>query len=255
VESVVNNEVVSNYKERGGSIQVTAINSDFELSIISAFHDTLNSLEGIDTSAECCYFHFRKALLDKIKELGLANVCYAQPETRVYSFLKALAALAFIPPNKVLETYVKIKSDRDNFTPKANLLTRADQEKVAAFIKYFEQQYLGVTQQHARGNIVVVRRWNCNGREDTTNSHVEAWHSSKKTEFSRIRHIFKFIVACQESASQDIIKLNHIRNNTFHPQKTSMQSKREKIMKHIQELYAIQKISEIDVVKAIMTVI
>ena len=92
-------------------------------------------------------------------------------------------------------------------------------------------------------------------REDTTNNHVEAWHSSKKDEFSKVKNIFKFIVACQESASQDIIKLNHILNGNFEPQKTKWQKKRETVMKHVQEQYASAKINEVDVIKAIITVI
>jgi len=265
VESVVRNEVVAAYKEEGESIEVTAINSDFELNIINAFHDALaqttrrksdeddNDDENIETNAECCYFHFRKNILDKMKELGLANACYNMPETRVYTFMKALAALAFIPPHRVLVTYMNIKGDKDNFTPR--LLPAADQPRIATFIKYFEGNYLGVTAAHSQGNIDVVRRWNCYKREDTTNNHVEAWHSSKKDEFSKVKNIFKFIVACQESASQDIIKLNHILNGNFEPQKTKWQKKRETVMKHVQEQYASAKINEVDVIKAIITVI
>jgi hypothetical protein len=146
-----------------------------------------------------------------------------------------------------------IKRDKENFTPKQ--LPAADQPKIAAYIKYFEKQCLGVTVEHPQGNIDVVRRWNCYQREDTTNNHVEAWHSSKKNEFSKVKNIFKFIVACQESASQDIIKLNHILNNNFQPQKTKWQKKRETVMKHVQEQYANGKINEVDVIKAIITVI
>ena len=85
--------------------------------------------------------------------------------------------------------------------------------------------------------------------------HVEAWHSSKINEFSSIKNIFKFIVAIQESACQDIVKLNHIKDNNFVPQKTKQQKRRESAMKHVQEQYDLQKINEIEFIKAVMNVI
>ena len=258
VNAMLHNDVMTAYKEGGGTLKVTKVSSDFELNIINSFKDGLDhfprSVNGETTrvQSDCCYFHFRKALIDKMKELGLANACYNMPETRVHTFMKALAALAFIPDMKVIETYKKIKTDEGHFKPK---VTEDDKPKITALCRYFESQYLGVTVLHPHGQIEVVMRWNCYERESRTNNHVEAWHSSKKDEFSKIKNIFKFIVACQESASQDIIKLNHIMNNVFEPQKTKNQKKRDSTLKHVMGEYAAKSIDELDVIKAIITVV
>ena len=155
----------------------------------------------------------------------------------------------------MLETYHAIKADQTHFTPKQNCLPGQDKQNVVLFMRYVEGQYLGVTEAHPQGNISTIMLWNCYNREDTTNNHVEAWHSSKINEFSSIKNIFKFIVAIQESACQDIVKLNHIKNNNFVPQKTKQQKRRESAMKHVQEQYDLRKINEIEFIKAVMNLI
>ena len=260
VNTIVNSPLMGTFKERGHTLAVERVNSDFELNIVNSFRETLATTDRSHADDEkaiiendCCYFHFRKALIDKMKDIGLANACYNLPETRVHTFLKALVSLAFIPPVKVIATYSQIKADRNTFTPQH--MSAEDARRVREFMAYFERYYLGVTALYQQGNITVVERWNVFGREFTTNNHVESWHSSKNDEFSKIRSIWKYIIACQESASQDIIKYHHIRNNTFVPQKTNKQKKRETTIKHVVDEYTNSRINELDVVKALMSIL
>ena len=98
---------------------------------------------------------------------------------------------------------------------------------------YFEKQYLGRTKNHLDGNMKVIRRWNCHGRINNTSNYVEQWHSSKKDIFSKIRNVWKFIIAIQESAADDHLKYNHVLANQYVAQKTAGQKKKEKTVDHM----------------------
>ena len=113
-----------------------------------------------------CYFHFAKAILDKIKDLGL----YSEYDVRkaqhngFQPFIKTILALPFLPPDLVKDTFENLVV---RFQRSFELFT-GNNERLAAFVSYFRSQWLRDTVS-----------WNCFDIDlYRTNNHLEGYHSA-----------------------------------------------------------------------------
>ena len=83
-------------KNDGEELGTKVFVSDFEQSIGLAAQEVFE-----DCSLYGCLFHFRKCIRDKIKKLGLIKLENTDLEFQL--FVKMIAMLAYLPPDKVQE--------------------------------------------------------------------------------------------------------------------------------------------------------
>jgi hypothetical protein len=243
------------YKNSGGKVTVKKVSSDFELNIMNSFKNGLSAHQRRQNSPndmilidnEACQFHYCKNLLEKAGELGLKDAMYRRIETGVWSFIKYLCVLPLIKEAEIIPTYRLLKSNK-TFWPNVE---GSDLEKLKALCKYFERTYLGATKANPSGSMQVVQRWNCHGRINNTNNYVEVWHSTKKDTFSKIRNVWKFVIAMQESAADDRLKYDHVIANQYIAQKTAAQKRKEKTVDHVISQYDEGSLTAIEVVKVL----
>lgn len=102
------------------------------------------------TEVLCCHFHLTKNIWKKIQQLGLQLHYGNDVEFAVH--LRMLAALAFVPVNRVVEGYEAIVS-LDFFAEKDGDETNVGKQRL---LDYFESNYIGSpgrtqgTRKHAR---------------------------------------------------------------------------------------------------------
>ena len=80
----------------GEQLEPKVFISDFEQSICIAAKEVFE-----DCSLYGCLFHFRKCIRDKIKKLGLIGL--ENTNTDFQLFVKMIAMLAYLPPDKLQE--------------------------------------------------------------------------------------------------------------------------------------------------------
>ena len=107
----------------GTVLDPPAFLADFELAIKQAVQLAFPTAE-----YKGCYFHFCQALMRKVQSLGL-QVQY-QNDTELRTFIKKVAALAFVPPRFVRVAWQAIKAE----APTASRLPE--------FLDYFEETWL-----------------------------------------------------------------------------------------------------------------
>ena len=84
----------------GEQLEPKVFISDFEQSICIAAKEVFE-----DCSLYGCLFHFRKCIRDKIKKLGLIGL--ENTNTDFQLFVKMIAMLAYLPPDKLQEYWSK----------------------------------------------------------------------------------------------------------------------------------------------------
>lgn len=126
-----------------------------------------------------CYFHLCQSVIRKVNEIGL-KVDY-ENNNEVRGYVRCLAALAFVPPDDVVEAFELLADDMP-----ANI------EHLDELTSYFELTYVRGRRGRGRGAVYAeakfpIPTWNqhaggSDGIARTTNS-VEGWHHGLQTLF------------------------------------------------------------------------
>lgn len=87
-------------------MQLSRINSDFELAIINAAFDTFP-----DVDLQLCFFHLKQSSYRKIQDLGL-HAAYNDPDnSEVRDFCHMMAELAYVPVRYVKAAFAALKAE------------------------------------------------------------------------------------------------------------------------------------------------
>lgn len=147
---------------------------DFERAAMNAF-----SLAYPDATVTGCYFHLCQSITKKVNEIGLKTEYENNNEVRGY--VRCLPALAFVPPEDVLEAFELLAESMPENIDHVDELTT-----------FFEHTYVRGRRRRGRGQVYgtplfSIESWNQqaaggDGIARTTNS-VEGWHHGLQTLF------------------------------------------------------------------------
>ena len=132
----------------------------------------MNAITNVFPDAEMtgCLFHLAKNLYRKVVELGL-KVTY-ETNSEFNQSIKSFTALAFLPPNHVLDGFLELTSDE---------LVPMD------FLSYFEVNYIGAERGSRQNRYRTappfpINLWNVfnrvNNGQPRTNNSLEAFHNA-----------------------------------------------------------------------------
>jgi hypothetical protein len=139
------NEILQMLKHNNPNFNPYSIIIDFE----TAFNDKFPQ-----TKIKGCYFHFQQCLWRKVQENGLQALYSENVEFSLQ--VRHLAALAFVPTNKVINYFEKLVDSNYFVNNKNNLSTLVD---------YFEDTWIGrLTRNRRRPPKFKISMWNCYGR-------------------------------------------------------------------------------------------
>lgn len=139
---------------------------DFE---IAAMNAAAVNFPGVNMKG--CFYHFCSNLWKRIQKEGLQE--RYQNDENFANTLRMLAALAFVPPQDVIESFEEL----------SNHINNLENFNVDEVLDYVEDNYIG----RLRGNIrraptFAIDRWNMFHRTfdelPRTNNSVEGWHHS-----------------------------------------------------------------------------
>jgi hypothetical protein len=146
---------------------------DFERAAMNAFQQSYP-----DARIAGCYFHLCQSVIRRVNELGLKTDYENNDAVRMY--VRCLAALAFVPPEDVLEAF--------------ELLTDGmpEVDRLDELTTFYEHTYIRGRRQRGRGGVYgpamfSIEMWNkyaagVDGIARTTNS-VEGWHHALQSLF------------------------------------------------------------------------
>ncbi|CAF1264599.1 unnamed protein product [Adineta steineri] len=154
------------------------ITIDFEKAAENAFNVIYPQCEILG-----CFFHFKKCIWKHICELHLKNEFLENQNNR--RTMKNLTALAFVPPNNVIEEFARIKENASDI--------------LDDLILYFEDNFIGriMTRNRRKNPRYNINMWNCFERinEDLprTNNAIEGWHNAFHNVVGDHPSLFTFI--------------------------------------------------------------
>jgi hypothetical protein len=136
----------------------STIMMDFEKAAQNAWQQTYPTAE-----ISGCFFHLGQCVYRKIQQLGLSGPYLAKDNFRVET--KLLPALAFLPPDDVIDGYEQLRLD----------------VRLTPLQDYFEDTFIGRELRCRRMQpLFPVRMWNVHERiaagMPKTNNAVEGWH-------------------------------------------------------------------------------
>ncbi|XP_076471818.1 uncharacterized protein LOC143301423 [Babylonia areolata] len=139
------------------------ITIDFERAALNSISEHFPT-----TAVHGCFFHFGQCLWRNLQSLGLQD-WYLEPENSL--LVKTIQALAFVPPDDVIEAFQQLMDSLDADTD----------ETLSDFLAYFESTWLGIVQRGRRRRPKFdVAMWNVYNRVGDnlprTNNSVEGWH-------------------------------------------------------------------------------
>jgi hypothetical protein len=227
-----------------GSVKVTNIMADFEKGLRNVFSEKVKGAE-----VNGCHFHYTSAVKANIKSLNLNGECYNHLETRLYGFVKLLFALAFLKSSDIIPTYKKLKTD-ENIKPKMS--SKASQDKLEEFYKYFEGEWLGTQKGHPSGQETVARKFSVYSLERRTNNDVEAWHSGMSKTLKNCKSMWTFIIGLQNENWEKEMLLQQIKDGKVKDinQSKAQKQKEEKIAR-LAKKYESGELSAFDYVLAL----
>lgn len=199
---------------------------DFEAAAIRAI-----SIEFPETEVHGCFFHFTQCIWRNIQRLGLATK-YGN-DAEFASQLRHLAALAFVPVEKVKDSFKKLKSI---LKIKKRAAEGTNDHKVMQLFDYFEITWIG--KGSAQGKFP-IRMWNMCAitmqRLPRTNNAVEGWHNAIN-QFIGCKHpsIWTFIEKIKKEQGIQELKMVQMMNNNGAPRKKKYQD-------HDRNIYMIVK--------------
>ena len=132
-----------------------------------------------DATVTGCYFHFNQRVIRKVNDVGLKT--QYENDNTIRGYVRCLPALAFVPPQDVLEAFDLITDTMPQDVDPLNELTT-----------FFEHTYIRGRTQRGRGEVYApamypIATWNqyaagVDGIARTTNS-VEGWHHGLQSLF------------------------------------------------------------------------
>ncbi|KAL4154547.1 hypothetical protein QTP88_000404 [Uroleucon formosanum] len=198
---------------------------DFEKAVINSI-----KTEFPQTKIQGCFFHLSQALWRHIQEYGLQTQYCNDP---VFALeLKKLAALAFVPIEKVIE-YFEGLLENEFYTKNEKLLS--------PLISYFECTWIGSLDRRGkrRSPLFAIDLWNCFNRlKDNlprTNNNIEGWHNGFSALLTSSHPtIWKFINCLKKEESINKITTEQLIAGDVPPKKLKYKDTAKKIL-HICE--------------------
>ena len=177
---------------------------DFELAAINSIR---HLLPGSQVSG--CFFHLCSNLWKHIQSGGMQEQYIADQQFALY--LRMVAALAFVPPQDVENSFVQVDRLIRNQYP-------GDADE---FLDYFEDTYIGRYRQNAarRAPMFAIELWNMFNRTDEelprTNNSIEGWHSGFQAHVSCTHPTFwKFLDVLK--SEERIVRVRSLQNQGGH---------------------------------------
>lgn len=164
---------------------------DFERAAINAIQTQIPGAH-----AYGCFYHLCSNIWKHIQEAGLQAHYVADDEFSIH--LRMIAALAFVPPNDVADSF-------DELCAAIRNLYNIEADNV---LDYFEDHYIGRFRRNAprRPPTFAIELWNMFHRSDAelprTNNAVEGWHRCFQANVSACHPIFwKFLEVLKKEES------------------------------------------------------
>ncbi|KAK7486345.1 hypothetical protein BaRGS_00022393 [Batillaria attramentaria] len=150
-------DAIFTYLKGQRDLNPETITIDFERAALNSISEHFPT-----TAVHGCFFHFGQCLWRNLQSLGLQD-WYLEPENSL--LIKTIQALAFVPPDDVIEAFQQLMDSLD-----------ADTDETLS-----ESTWLGIVQRGRRRRPKFdVAMWNVYNRvEDNlprTNNSVEGWH-------------------------------------------------------------------------------
>ncbi|XP_068237065.1 uncharacterized protein [Palaemon carinicauda] len=142
-------------------IAPVSISCDYEKAFHNAFLSVFNNAEVLG-----CFFHLSQAVWRKIQDLGLNDLYCGSEEVRKYT--KMLVALAFVPPNEIVNVF--------------ELLQDVVPDELDDLVLYFEDTWIGrpCRRGRRRNAMFPPSVWSVYERVlselPRTNNSLEGWH-------------------------------------------------------------------------------
>ena len=130
------------------------------------FYQALEHVFGENVNIKECYFHLSQSIWRRIQEQNLVEM-YSENEELGLK-MKMLAALAFVPPNRVLQHYEVLSDDIP--------------AELEPLYTYFEDNYFWRPARHGQrcAPNFAIKMWPMHQRAELglprTNNAVEGWH-------------------------------------------------------------------------------
>ncbi|XP_068208558.1 uncharacterized protein [Palaemon carinicauda] len=175
-------------------IAPVSISCDYEKAFHNAFLSVFNNAEVLG-----CFFHLSQAVWRKIQDLGLNDLYCGSEEVRKYT--KMLVALAFVPPNEIVNVF--------------ELLQDVVPDELHDLVLYFEDTWIGrpCRRGRRRNAMFPPSVWSVYERVlselPRTNNSLEGWHRAIQMS---VGHMHPTIYKCV-----NILKLeqNHTANKVI----------------------------------------
>ena len=205
-------EVWKEIKVLAPNLAIDSILIDFEPGMINAIKK-----EFPQSANYGCFFHFCQCIYRKLCACGLKSLYDTDAEFALN--IRMLSALAFLPPNRVVEGF--------NLLIDENIIPgEAD-----SVLDYFEDNWIGRPDRRGRRRAPKynVDMWSCFERVEKdlpkTNNSVEGWHRGFLQQVSSYHpSIWKFLSALKREQSLNEVNLERI-NSGFEFQKISKKYK------------------------------
>lgn len=181
-------------KNINGLYQPKIFKIDFEQASIKAIKKNFP-----ESTISCCQFHLGQAIQRKLQELRLMVFYKTIPVVKV--FVKALTALSYVHPNKILDLILQLKTHQDFPIILSDLYN------------YFENTYI----RGMSSTRYPITLWNCYNffLDDDfvrTNNAIEGWHSVFSKTFHNSKYGLSRLVSKLKD-EEDCIRLKTIRND------------------------------------------
>lgn len=161
--------ILEQLKLRAPQLKPNHVMVDFEL---AAIHGVSNEFS--ETEVHGCFFHFQQCIWRKIQEVGLQAQYGRDPEFALR--MRYLAALAFVPQQKVVDYFKKLKN---MLCVEKRPAAGSDDWKVREVFEYLERTWIGT---EAAAPLFASKLWNMTAltlnRIPRTNNAVEGWHNA-----------------------------------------------------------------------------
>jgi hypothetical protein len=214
--------------------QPTSVLVDFEMSSMNAVHTIYPN-----AAVSGCFFHFSQCIYRKVQYSGLQSEYH---NTDFNMFIQMLAALAFVPVNRVADSFDTLLEGHAPVTAQP-------------IIDYFEDNFIGrLTRRNVRrAPLFPMDVWNISGRVDDalprTNNSVEGWHRAFQSSLSCAHpSLWKFIDQLKKEEALQHFNIIQVRSGASVPGRKKYRCCQGRI-RNIVQRYA--TMSTLDFLKAI----
>jgi hypothetical protein len=195
---------------------------DFERAAMTTF-----SMSYPNATVTGCYFHLCQSVIRKVNEIGLKVLYESDNDVRTY--VRCLPALAFVPPEDVLEAFELLVDTMPN-----------DVDHMDEITSFFEHTYIRGRRQRGRGEIYgpaifTIELWNqhaagADGIARTTNS-VEGWHYGLQSLF-QCHHptMWSFMAGLKRDMQQQKTLFLHATTGVEHPSAKTFRTLNRRIL-------------------------